>query len=68
MAPSASGADHIRMMTCSLCDGSVSACASCHGSCPNPVCHACRDADTSASHGGTALTVTLPLSSPVVLI
>ena len=61
-------ADHERMMTCSLCDGTVSACASCHGACANPVCHPCRDADPSASHGGTGLTVTLPLSSPVVLI
>jgi hypothetical protein len=61
-------ADHRGMLTCSLCDRTVTVCASCHGTCANPVCHPCGDADPSASHGGTGLTVTLPLSSPVVLI
>ena len=60
-------ADHRGMMTCGLCGGSVSTCASCHGTCANPVCHACRDSDTSVVHtSGPKLTLTL--SPPVVLV
>ena len=51
---------------CSLCGGTVGTCASCHGACANPVCHACRDSDTSVVHAaGTKLTLTL--SPPIVL-
>jgi hypothetical protein len=48
------------MLTCNLCGGSVSTCASCRGACPAPVCTTCRDSDTSAVHAsGTKLTLTL---------
>jgi hypothetical protein len=60
------GADHRAMLTCSLCGGTVTTCASCHGSCANPVCHACRDSDTSVVHA-TSQTLTQTLSSRVVL-
>lgn len=54
-------------MTCSLCGGSVSTCASCHGTCARPVCHTCRDSDTSVVHtSGQKLTLTL--LPPVVLV
>ncbi len=60
-------ADHVGMMTCSLCGGSVSTCASCHGTCATPVCHTCRDSDTSVVHTpGQKLTLTL--APPVVLV
>ena len=55
------------MMTCSLCGGTVGTCASCHGSCTTPLCHACRDSDTSMVHGSGAK-LTLTLSPPVVLV
>ena len=55
------------MMTCSLCGGTVGTCASCHGSCTTPLCHACRDSDTSMVHGGGAK-LTLTLTPPVVLV
>jgi hypothetical protein len=44
----------------------VTTCAACHGSCTDPLCHACRDSDTSVTHA-TRRTLTLPSSSPVVL-
>jgi hypothetical protein len=56
------------MLMCSLCGGSVSTCAACHGTCSTPVCHACRDSDTSAVHGSSGGRLTLTLSAPVVLV
>ena len=59
-------ADHRGMLMCSLCGGTVTTCASCHGTCANPVCHACRDSDTSVVHATSGkLTLTL---SPMVLV
>jgi hypothetical protein len=55
------------MLTCDLCGGSVSTCASCRGTCPTPVCTTCRDSDTGAVHVSIAK-LTLTLSSPVVLV
>ena len=56
------------MMMCSLCGGTVGTCASCHGSCATPLCHACRDSDTSTAHAsGGGLTLKLS-ASPVVLV
>jgi hypothetical protein len=55
------------MITCSLCGGTLSTCASCRGTCQAPVCHTCRDSDTSAAHGSGAK-LTLTLSPPVVLV
>jgi hypothetical protein len=66
MAERAFRADHGPMLTCSLCGGMVTICASCHGSCADPLCHACRDSDTSVTHA-TRRTLTLTSSSPVVL-
>ncbi len=60
------GAEHRGMLMCSLCGGTVTTCASCHGTCANPVCHACRDSDTSVVHTSGKLTLTL--SAPVVLV
>jgi hypothetical protein len=68
MAGTRSKTDHIRMMTCGLCGGSITTCASCHGSCSNPVCHVCRDSDASVAHGLAGSGRTLTLSSPVVLV
>ena len=59
-------ADHRGMMTCSLCGGSVSTCASCHGTCVSPVCHTCRDSASVVHTSGQKLTLTL--SPPVVLV
>jgi len=61
-------ADHRRMMTCGLCGGTITTCASCRGTCADPVCHACRDSDLALSHAGPDSNVTVTLSSPVVLV
>ena len=53
-------------MTCSLCGGSVSTCASCHGTCVSPVCHTCRDSASVVHTSGQKLTLTL--LPPVVLV
>ena len=55
------------MLTCNLCGGSVSTCASCRGACQEPVCTTCRDSDTSAVHI-TSVRITLTLAPPVVLV
>ena len=59
--------DHMGMLTCNLCGGSVSTCASCRGACQEPVCTTCRDSDTGAVHVSVAK-LTLTLSPPVVLV
>jgi hypothetical protein len=66
MAERTAMADHGDMLTCSLCGGTVTTCAACHGSCADPLCHACRDSDTSVAHA-TRRTLTLTSASPVVL-
>jgi hypothetical protein len=48
------------MNTCCLCGGTITTCASCKGSCANPLCTVCRDADATVCVAKGKVTVTLP--------